>query len=248
MMLSSGVMRPAMVHTLVDSFFESKKCEVKCLLRDQIDRVVDDLFGELVTTVKELLIPQEVTRTPSGQSEQPSTFSSSQPQVRKSAAPVYATKSMLPPAMSVGKRPRTNSTTSNKSNSKSNQPKKRARTDSCLASLKTNADDGNEESKAKTSNLPNKFPCLSCAKSFPSAYKLKRHDRALHSTVKPFLCKWSNCTYASADRANVINHIRNNHHQLKKQENQNNDEQQPDDHKHWDPGEYVEVVAELLNN
>ena len=55
-MLVSPMQRSSTVHSLVDAFFESKKTEMKQQLRVELDRVVDNLFGALVATVKELLI------------------------------------------------------------------------------------------------------------------------------------------------------------------------------------------------
>ena len=50
-------MPPEMVNTLVDAFFEGKKVQVKQRLRDSLDTIVDDLFGELVGQIKQLLVP-----------------------------------------------------------------------------------------------------------------------------------------------------------------------------------------------
>ena len=47
-----------MLHSLVDTFIEGKKAQVKQRLRESMETVVDDLFGELVAKLKQMLLPE----------------------------------------------------------------------------------------------------------------------------------------------------------------------------------------------
>src|SRR5699024_10993676 len=97
---------------------------------------------------------------------------------------------------------------------------------------KDKPDDQDQNNEAPAT--PCKYVCRfsDCTKRFKKNWLLKRHERS-HAGVKPFLCKWPGCSYASEDRANTIRHIRDH---LKRSTG--------DDHQ--DPKMYLEVVHELL--
>lgn len=65
-------------------------------------------------------------------------------------------------------------------------------------------------------------------------HDLKRHQR-FHVGAKPYLCKWSDCSFASVTSANTIRHIKNHLKQL------------PSSEEEIDPKTYMEIDKELLN-
>merc|ERR1712150_136315 len=54
-----------------------------------------------------------------------------------------------------------------------------------------------------------KFPCDQCENTFTRLHNLKIHVKSVHYQIKDLTCNL--CPYASADRGNLVKHMRNRH-------------------------------------
>jgi len=246
--------RPPLLHSLVDSFLECRKEQVKRRLRDSMEAIVDDLFGELVVQVKDMLGPvvdqQKQSVIPLSDSEPTKDASpasivlSSKAKSPKAVRQFVAVKS-LPRPTNGTKRPLeavANSPMATSSDGvESNVPAKKHKmaTDEELFIPEGNTEHDDEASSVPTveqqdsgDKVLDKYVCQSpgCGKRFKKSNHLKDHER-IHSGAKPFLCKYPNCSYADKQRSHAISHIRKVH--LK---------HSPDD----DPKKYLEVDQDLL--
>jgi len=243
------------MNSLVEAFFTNKKLEVKNRLRAQLDTVVDDLFVELATTVKQLFIPSP---TQAGSINQNSVDAESRNEtVTKKTSfdeKGFAIKRKMT-SLDAGGEKRARYSPTSSPGGMSLQPSDPIRSSTMIDSdgeetskklqIKSDANSQIQASVKKKRNP--KFACSQpdCTRSFTSHNDLKRHER-FHLGVKPFHCKWPDCVYASQDRANVLRHIQSQ--QFKKNRfkyGQANDEAKPEEEE--DAKLYLRIEADLLN-
>ncbi|KAJ6221585.1 hypothetical protein RDWZM_000130 [Blomia tropicalis] len=229
-MTNIAVLQQSVMNTLVDGFFETKKLEIKAKLKNSLDVIVDDLFGQLVVQVKQLLLvpSPNVAETIGGDQ-----LSNKDTNYSNQSTPIVSC---------------TNVTSVNNKNTKSNkffslrQPttsntmvdhykQVEIEIDSRTIQMEVSHPSNNEElnnqmqdqyeMSDKENNFEQitplksskfKFTCQTpgCTKSYKHEYELKRHRR-FHLGIKPYHCKWESCSYSSEDKTNTLRHIQCNH-------------------------------------
>ena len=214
--INSCPMDPSLVNTIVDGFFEVKKSEIRQRLRMEMDRVVDDLFGQLVGEVKQLLMPKNQTVASSSSLVQ----NNQNDQFGLVPSKYVAVKSIVP---NNNNRPETN-------NQKTIQVELSYADDNGDSDSKfdingrkimkrpksANSDSGDIDVKNSDHKKQHKFICTvsGCGKQFDRNFVLKRHQR-IHENIKPFRCRWPDCSYASSERSHTIRHIQRIHLSVK---------------------------------
>ena len=81
-----------------------------------------------------------------------------------------------------------------------------------------------------------------CGKSFVRVSDFQNHRRC-HLGLKPYLCNWTECNYASFCRSAVVRHIRSKHFNLPRTLKQQQAQGLVDDR---NPRDYLRVDTELL--
>lgn len=255
-------MRPSAFTSLVDSFFELKKLQVKQRLRDSMETIVDELFGELVSQVKEMLAKDEPATVESASSQMldtkyaKETFPTAVKSPKTKQPQVFANKPTFVTSKSTTTKRYLETTTPTTIESLSIKKLKTEsfddQEDTEEPDFATNQDDEQEFavqpdaptsfqaiSPENTTQTVGKYTCpvANCGKTFKRSDLLVKHTR-VHSGAKPYTCSYPGCSYASTQRANTIAHIRRQH---LKQSDAGEDGEPP-----TDPKMYLLVEETLL--
>lgn len=254
-------LQPSLVLSLVDSFFELKKVEVKQQVQNSINIAIENVFQQLVIQVKQMLVPdyqpppesviqcsKDLLANPSNQQQQNEhlkpirkLFKSTTPQVDKTEKQpkqvMIQTKTGTIEMDINYQKPLSEHETNIGGDYESSGDITEYEIETDSNGRCENQSTSSRCNKRRSGRVRSKtYTCTfaDCSKVFTGLHDLKRHQR-FHVGAKPYLCKWSDCSFASVTSANTIRHIKNHLKQL------------PSSEEEIDPKTYMEIDKELLN-